>query len=201
MILRYTKCNFQYTMPNISVDEQTHAEAKILCKTLDLNLGELMQHSILYIKKTGIDPSRDNRETPYQALKEFENKIGHIVELALEKQEVRLEPLLQNLTVLTEQFEEALTKLPKSERFEETVKNGNINAANLISHHATRMTFLEQSQKEIMQANKTELRVLTSAIDTLADMVNGLKREQNAMQGIIETKLGKKIGLSMFQSA
>jgi len=52
-----------------------------------------------------------------------------------------------------------------------------------------------------MQENKTQIRTLTTALDTLAEMVNGLKRQQNEMQETIDAKLAKKSKLNPFQSA
>jgi uncharacterized coiled-coil protein SlyX len=180
-------------MTTIAVDEYTHQEAKTLCKTFELTLGELVQHGVLYFKKTGIDPSKSNSENPNKAIQELNKTVGQLVNLVTKHQQEKVVELFERLLNLTESLEKAQGILPKSERFEQVVKLI-VDHTNLLEdHHVKRMDFLTESRQEIMQENKTQLSTLTTAIDTLTKALNSLQTEQQAIKKAIETKLNKKM--------
>ena len=180
-------------MTTIAVDEYTHQEAKILCKTLELTLGELVQHGVLYFKKTGIDPSKSNSENPNKAIQELNKTVGQLVNLVTKHQQEKVVELFERLLNLTESLEKAQGILPKSERFEQVVKLI-VDHTNLLEdHHVKRMDFLTESRQEIMQENKTQLSTLTTAIDTLTKALSSLQAQQEAMQKTIDDKLNKKM--------
>src|ERR1039457_298151 len=180
-------------MTTIAVDEYTHQEAKTLCKTLELTLGELVQHGVLYFKKTGIDPSKSNSENPNKAIQELNKTVGQLVNLVTKHQQEKVVELFERLLNLTESLEKAQGILPKSERFEQVVKLI-VDHTNLLEdHHVKRMDFLTESRQEIMQENKTQLSTLTTAIDTLTKALSSLQAQQEAMQQTIDDKLNKKM--------
>ena len=180
-------------MTTIAVDEYTHQEAKTLCKTLELTLGELVQHGVLYFKKTGVDPSKSSSENPNKAIQELNKTVGQLVNLVTKHQQEKVVELFERLLNLTESLEKAQGILPKSERFEQVVKLI-VDHTNLLEdHHVKRMDFLTESRQEIMQENKTQLSTLTTAIDTLTKALNSLQTEQQAIKKAIETKLNKKM--------
>jgi flagellar biosynthesis chaperone FliJ len=180
-------------MTTIAVDEYTHQQAKTLCKTFELTLGELVQHGVLYFKKTGIDPSKSGSENPNKAIQELNKTVGQLVNLVTKHQQEKVVELFERLLNLTESLEKSQGILPKSERFEQVVKLI-VDHTNLLEdHHVKRMDFLTESRQEIMQENKTQLSTLTTAIDTLTKALNSLQTEQQAIKKAIETKLGKKI--------
>ena len=173
-------------MTTIAVDEYTHQEAKMLCKTFELTLGELVQHGVLYFKKTGIDPSKSGSENPYKAIKELEKRFGQLVNFVTTQQQEKLIPLFKRLIDLTESLEKAQGVLPKSERFDQVIKGVNYHANLLVENHKKQMDFLEQSVQKRNEENTKELTALTKALSSL-------QAEQLAIKGAIETKLGKKI--------
>ena len=176
----------------IAVTEKIHEEVKTLCKTLGLEFGEFVEHSMLYFKKTGVNPSKSVNESPLKAIEEQNKRVGQAVSFMKKHEQDKLNPLHEELMLLTNTLKESLKILPKSERFEQVVKNI-VDHSNLLEdHHAKRMASLQKSQQEIMQENKTQLRTLTIAIDTLTKVVNGLQAQQNTMQNTIDAKLGKK---------
>jgi chaperonin cofactor prefoldin len=180
-------------MTTIAVDEYTHQEAKTLCKTLELTLGELVQHGVLYFKKTGIDPSKSSSENPNKAIQELNKTVGQLVNLVTKHQQEKVVELFERLLNLTESLEKAQGILPKSERFEQVVKLI-VDHTNLLEdHHVKRMDFLTESRQEIMQENKTQLSTLTTAIDTLTKALSSLQAQQEAMQKTIDDKLNKKM--------
>ena len=188
-------------MTTIAIDEKTHKEAKTLCKTLDLTLGELVQHSVIYFKKTGVNPSKSDNDSPLKAIEGLTKETRQVVGFLKEHEQKKLNPLHDGLILLKNTLGDSLKILPKSERFEQVVKNI-VDHSNLLEdHHVKRMASLQESQQEIMQENKSELGSLASAIRLLTESVNGLKAEQEAIKEAIETKLGKKINLNPFQSA
>lgn len=166
-------------MTTIAVDEYTHQEAKILCKTLQLTLGELVQHGVLYFKKTGIDPSKSSSENPYKATKELEKIVGQLVNLVTKHQQEKLIPLFERLIILTESLEQVLKILPTSERFDQVIKGVNHHANLSLENHRKQMNFLQESQQKMNEK-------ITNAI-------SGLQAEQQAIKEAIETKLSKKV--------
>ncbi|MHB8262034.1 MAG: BfmA/BtgA family mobilization protein, partial [Bacteroidia bacterium] len=104
-------------MTNIAVDYHTHKDAKILCKTHELTLGELVQHSVVYFKKTGINPSQADTESPYKAIKELDKRVGHLVDLIKVQEEKKLNPLLEHLIIISRQLDDTIKILPTVESF------------------------------------------------------------------------------------
>jgi Neuraminidase (sialidase) len=179
-------------MTTIAVDEYTHQEAKILCKTLELTLGELVQHGVLYFKKTGIDPSKAGNENPYKASKELEKIVGQLVNLVTKHQQEKLIPLFERLIILTENLEQSLKILPTSERFDQVIKGVNHHANLALENHRKQMAFLEQSHQKMNEENERKLTALTDAINSLTAVQAGLQAQQEAMQKTIDAKLSKK---------
>ena len=173
-------------MTTIAVDEYTHQEAKILCKTLELTLGELVQHGVLYFKKTGIDPSKAGSENPYRAIKELEKIVGQLVNLVTKHQQEKVVLLFERLINLTGSLEKTQGILPKSERFDQVIKGVNHHANLLVENHKKQMAFLEQSHQKMNEENERKLTALTDAISSL-------QAQQKEMQDSIDTKLSKKI--------
>ena len=180
-------------MTTIAVDEYTHQEAKILCKTLELTLGELVQHGVLYFKKTGIDPSKSGSENPYKAIKELEKIVGQLVNLVTKHQQEKVVLLFERLLNLTESLEKAQGILPKSERFDQVIKGVNHHANLLVENHKKQMAFLEQSHQKMNEENERKLTALTNAISSLTAVQAGLQAQQKEMQDTIDAKLSKKV--------
>jgi uncharacterized coiled-coil protein SlyX len=180
-------------MTTIAVDEYTHQEAKTLCKTLELTLGELVQHGVLYFKKTGIDPSKSNSENPYKAIQELNKTVGQLVNLVTKHQQEKVVDLFERLINLTGSLEKAQAVLPKSERFEQVIKGVNYHANLLADNHKKQMAFLVQSVQKINEENTKDLTALTKALSSLTAVQAGLQAEQKAIKEAIETKLSKKI--------
>ena len=173
-------------MTTIAVDEYTHQEAKILCKTLELTLGELVQHGVLYFKKTGIDPSKPNSENPNKAIQELNKTVGQLVNLVTKHQQEKVVDLFERLINLTESLEQSLKILPKSERFELVIKGVNHHANLALENHRKQMAFLQSSQQRMNEENGRKLTAL-------ADAISGLQAQQKEMQDTIDAKLSKKV--------
>jgi hypothetical protein len=170
----------------IAVNAQTHAEVKTLSKTLNMELGEFVKHSAMYFKKTGIDPSKSDNESPHKVMKELEKRVGQVVAYIKTQEQEKLNPLLDQLIILTRKLDEALNILPKSERFDQVIKGVNHHANLQVDNHKKQMDFLHQSQEKISDENKRELTALTKAL-------SNLQTEQKAIKDAIETKLRGKI--------
>jgi len=180
-------------MPNIAVNELTHKEAKKLCKTLDISLGELVQHSVVYFKKTGINPANADNESPIKAIKELDKHIGQIVTFIRKLEGEKLNPLLGHLVTIRKQLDESITKLPKSERFEEVFNALNKYAALLIESHKKQVGAVQKTQQEINEENQKELKTITTNLSNLIKAFNTLHAGQEAVKTAIETKLAKKL--------
>jgi len=180
-------------MTTIAVDDHTHQVAKTLCKTLGLTLGELMQHGVLYFKKTGIDPSNEISENPYEAVKELEKRFGQLVNFLTTQQHEKLMPLLEQLIMLTDILEQSLKILPKSAQFEQVIKNVNNNSALLVDYHKKQMDFLRQSMQKISDENNQAITALAEAVKSQTAVQADLLTQNKEMQADINTKLTKKM--------
>jgi arsenate reductase-like glutaredoxin family protein len=180
-------------MPNIAVDEHTHKEAKKLCKTHDISLGELVQHSVIYFKKTGINPSDADNESPIKAIKELDKHVGQVVGFIKTHEKEKLNPLLEYLLVLRAQLDDTIKKLPKAERFDAVVEAVNKHAGLLIESHKKQVTVLQKTQQEINQESLKELKNITANLTNLIKGFNTLHADQEAIKTVIETKLSKKL--------
>ena len=163
----------------IAVNAQTHAEVKTLSKTLNMELGEFVKHSVVYFKKTGIDPSKSENESPVKIMKELEKRVGQVVAYIKTHEQEKLNPLVDQLISLTRKLDEALKKLPASERFDQVIKGVNHHANLLMDSHKKQMDFLRESQQKFTEENKRELAELVT--------------QQKAIKEAIETKLKSKL--------
>lgn len=180
-------------MPNIAVDDNTHKEAKKLSKTLDISLGELVQHSVVYFKKTGINPSNADNESPIKAIKELDKHIGQIVAFIRTHEKEKLNPLLEYLIIISKQLDDSIKKLPEAERFEEVLTVVNKHASILIDSHKKQVNALQKTQQEINQENQKELKNIAANISNLIKGFNTLHADQEAIKEVIDTKLTKKM--------
>ena len=164
---------------SIAVDQHTLKEARITSKTLDLSLGKFVLHSAEYFRKTGIDPSKSDIESPYKVMKELEKRVGQVVAYIKTHEQEKLNPLVDQLISLTRKLDEALKKLPASERFDQVIKGVNHHANLLVDSHKKQMDFLLESQQKFTEENKRELAELVT--------------QQKAIKEAIETKLKSKL--------
>jgi len=167
------------TKTSIAVNRHALKEAKLASKTLDLSLGKFVLHSAEYFRKTGIDPSKPDIESPYKVMKELEKRVGQVVAYIKTHEQEKLNPLVDQLISLTRKLDEALKKLPASERFDQVIKGVNHHANLLMDSHKKQMDFLRESQQKFTEENKRELAELVT--------------QQKAIKEAIETKLKSKL--------
>ncbi len=148
----------------IAIDGQAHKEAKALSKTLELELGKFVQHITAYFRKTGIDPSKSDNESPLKAIKELEKRVGQVVSFIKTQEQEKLNPLFEQLIFLTRKLDETMQKLPASERFDQVIKGVNHHANLAVENHKKQIEFLRESQQKINDENRQELRALSKAI-------------------------------------
>lgn len=176
-------------MPTIAIDESTHKEAKKLSKTHDLDLGELVHHCIMYFKKTGINPSEAENESPYKAIKELDKHIGQIVAFIRTQEQEKLNPLLERLLIMSRQLDGTIKKLPTIERFNEVTKSVNDYAASSTANHQKAVDLLKAEHKKINDENKAERDKLNTTISNLTNVINNLQAGQKEINNTIEAKL------------
>lgn len=172
-------------MPTIAVNEQTHKEAKALCKNLGINLGEFVKSSTHYFKRTGIDPSKSDNESPHKVVKELERRIGQVIAFIKTQERDKLNPLLEHLVILSRALEDTLEKAPKEETF--------IKVMNRVSEmeEAEQKNHLEQMQQqqkyyrqllEHLQNNYMQLyNSTTKKVDEMTEAVKDLTAQQQQL--------------------
>lgn len=166
-------------MTTIWIDKQTHREVKVICKTLELTLGEFVKHSTSYFRKTGIDPSKSESESPYKSIKELEKRMGQVVGFIKTHEQEKLNPLFEHLIILTRKLGETMQKLPASERFDQVIKGVNYHANMQVDNHKKQMAFLMESMQKIQTENKRELTALTNALSALQQEQKELRDRLN----------------------
>jgi len=179
-------------MKSIAVSEQVHKETKTLCKALELKLGEFVKSSAHYFKRTGIDPSKSDNESPHKVVKELERRIGQVITFIKTRERDKLNPLLEHLVILTRSLEDTIDKAPKEETF--------IKVMNCVSemeeaeqnHHLEQMKeqqkyykqLLEHLQNNYLQTHNST----TKKMDEMAEAVKELKQQQENLIGLLKTK-------------
>ena len=180
-------------MTTIAIDKHTHKDAKILCKAYELNLGELVQHSVVYFKKTGINPSQADNESPHKVLKELEKRIGQVVAFIKTHEQEKLNPLLEHLIIISRQLDDTIKILPTVEHFKKVTTNVDKYIAAIKDNHTKQVALLKEEQQKINQQNQTERNTLTSALNNLTKAFNTLQAGQKEINNTIETKLRKNL--------
>ena len=184
-------------MKSIAIKERDHKEVKAFCKTIGLNIGEFVPCAATYFKRTGIDPSKDDSESPHKVVKELERRIGQVIAYIKTHEKDKLNPLLESLIILTRQMEDAIKKAPKAERFEHIVlkinemmeADQNNHTEQLKEQHKYYTQILETQQKNHQQT----LAKNNTKLDEMAAIIKGLRGEQESIKTVIEGKLSKKI--------
>ena len=180
-------------MHNIAVNEHTHKNAKLLCKTYELTLGELVQHSVVYFKKTGINPSQADTESPYKVLKELDKRIGQIVAFIKTHEQEKLNPLLEHLIIISRQLDDTIKILPTTEDFKKVTTNVDKYIAALTESHKKQVAAIREEQQKILEENKAERNKLLSNLHNLTSAFNRLQAGQKEINDTIATKLRKNL--------
>ena len=179
-------------MPNIALNEKAHEEVKKLANIFNLHIGEFVEHSIMYFKKTGINPSNADNESPIKAIKELDKHIGQIVGFIRTLEKEKLNPLLEHLLIISKQLDDTIKKLPTTEHFKKVIDGVNILIENYTENHKKQVGVLQKTQQEINQSSLTELKTVSANLSNLIKTLNTLQSGQNAINATIEGKLSKK---------
>ena len=140
-------------MKSIALSEGAHKEVKILCKTLGLNIGEFVQQSAYYFKKTGINPSKSDSESPHKVVKELERRIGQGIAYIKTHEQEKINPLLENIMMLVRRLEMTLNDAPKEATFKAVI---------------TRMeTMMEEDQKYHNEQLKAQHKFYTESLERI----------------------------------
>ena len=184
-------------MKSIAIKERDHKEVKAFCKTIGLNIGEFVPCAATYFKRTGIDPSKDDSESPHKVVKELERRIGQVIAYIKTHEKDKLNPLLESLIILSRQMEDTIQKAPKAERFEHVIKQMEEMIDADQNHHVEQLRRQDNYYKQILEIlQKNYLQTHTKNInklDEMAGIIKGLREEQESIKTVIEGKLSKKI--------
>lgn len=169
-------------MPTIAVSEQTHKEVKTLCKTLEINLGEFVKSSTHYFKRTGIDPSKSDIESPHKVVKELERRIGQVIAFIKTQERDKLNPLLEHLVILSRALKDTLEKAPKEETFIKVMNRVSEMEEAEQKNHLEQMKEQQKYYKQLLehlQNNYMQIHNSTSKkMDEMAEAVKELKAQQ-----------------------
>lgn len=176
-------------MPTIAVSGQTHKDVKALSEALDLNIGEFIKYSTLYFKKTGIDPSKSDSESPHKVVKELERRVGQVIAFIKTQETEKLNPLLEHLIIITRQLEDTIVKAPKEETFIKVMTRVSEMEEAEQKHHLEQLKeqqkyykqLLEHLQNNYLQTHNNTLKKM----DEMAGVIKELKQQQENLIGKI----------------
>ncbi len=162
-------------MKSIGVSEQTHKEVIKVCKTLEINIGEFVHCSALYFKKTGIDPSKPDNESPYKVVKELERRVGQVIAYIKTHESEKLNPLLEQLMMLVRRAEIMLNDAPKESTFKNILNRMEEMMESDQQHHMEQLKTqhkyykeqLEHLQKSYEQTNANTIKKMDEVIKQL----------------------------------
>lgn len=179
-------------MKSIAVSEHVHKEIKTLCKTFELTIGEFVKSSTHYFRKTGIDPSKSDSESPHKVVKELERRIGQVIAFIKTQEQDKLNPLLEHLIILTRQLEDTIEKAPKEETFIKVMNRVSEMEEAEQKHHLEQMKeqqkyykqLLEHLQNNYLQTHNSALKKM----DEMAEAIKELKQQQESLIGLLKEK-------------
>jgi len=172
-------------MKSIGISERTHKEVISICKSLEIRIGEFVHYSAHYFKKTGIDPSKPDSESPYKVVKEMERRIGQVISYIKTHESDKLNPLLEQLMMLVRRSEIMLNDAPKESSFKDVLKRMEEMMEADQKHHLEQLKTqhkyykeqLEHLQKSYEQTNANSIKKMDeviSRLDKMAATLNGL---------------------------
>ena len=88
-------------MKTIAINEPTHKELKKLSEQAKMSMGDYMKEVALYFKRTGINPSTSDEQSPHKAIKVLDKRIEQVISFIKTMEQERLNPLLESLMRLT----------------------------------------------------------------------------------------------------
>ena len=125
-------------MKTIAINEPTHKELKKLSEQAKMSMGDYMKEVALYFKRTGINPSTSDEQSPHKAIKVLDKRIEQVISFIKTMEQERLNPLLESLMRLTRDI--GKTKLATAEG-QEKIKDGTTNGINkLLTNLNTKYT-------------------------------------------------------------
>lgn len=179
-------------MKSIAVSEHVHKEVKTLCKTLELTIGEFVKSSAHYFKRTGIDPSKSDNESPHKVVKELERRIGQVIAFIKTQETDKLNPLLEHLVILSRALEDTLEKAPKEETFIRVMSRISEMEEAEQKYHLEQMKeqqkyyrqLLEHLQNNYLQTHNSTIRKM----DEMAEAIKELKQQQENLIRLFKEK-------------
>ena len=175
-------------MKSIAISEHGHKEVKTLCKTLGKNMGEFVEQSAGYFKKTGIDPGKSDNESPHKVVKELERRIGQVIAYIKTHEQDKLNPLLEHLIILSRQLEDSIQKSPKEESFIKVMQRVSEIEEEEQKHHVEQLKAQHKYYKEqIEYLEKSHKQINADTFKKMDEMAEAI----NNLRAIIETKISK----------
>jgi len=104
-------------MKSIGLSDEAHRRVHDLAKSLDMTYGQFVEQSALYFKRTGIDPSKEDVESPNKVLKEMERRLSSVIATLKRHEQERMTPLFEQLLILSREVEKAIGDAPKESTF------------------------------------------------------------------------------------
>ncbi len=170
-------------MKTIGVDEPTHKELKKLSAHAKMNMGEYLHQAALYFKRTGIDPSTTDEQSPHKAIKGLDKRVEQIIAFIKTMEMEKLNPLFERLVRISSNLEDP--KLPTRAHQEKIIASAN----KIINDSGKRYTEEKKSNevryKELHDAQLKSNQDLTKVLQELID-------KQTHLEKIIDSKTAKK---------
>lgn len=164
-------------MKSIGVSERTHKEVRTVCKNLEINIGEFVHYSAIYFKRTGIDPSKPDSESPYKVVKELEKRMGQVIAYIKTHESDKLNPLLEQLMMLVRRAELMLNDAPKETTFKTVLSRMEEMMEADQKHHLEQLKTQHKYYKEQLEhLQKSNEQTNTNIIKKMDEVIKKLTR-------------------------
>ena len=114
----------------IVIGKHEHKILARLAENYQMRLGQFVESSINYFRKTGINPA-DESFSPVEQIKSLEKRIEDVIKIVKAVERDKLSPLIENLLIIERRIDVGLLEIPTQKNIDEALKT---NISNLIPY-------------------------------------------------------------------
>ncbi len=150
--------NNRLTTTNIGSNELK--SLRQLAKKHDLSQTEFINRSILYFKKTGINPA-DEITSPREEINKLNNKMESVIKFIRTQEKTKMIPLLDELSIISRKLNDQMEDQLTLSRFMEVAK-----------------LFLENFKylREVQENQGNHLKSIKNSVEGLPNSIRGINR-------------------------
>ena len=173
-------------MKTVAISDHSHEAVKKLSKSQKVSIGEYLDGTILFLKRTGINPFISEEQSPHKILKGMDKRIEQVLSYVCDHKTENLNSLLERLILLSNELDQTKTQLPTLEHIKRIVDKMNELLTTIKKQHTQEKESISQNQDHLNNSHVESYNKVIEAINALAE-------RQSQVEKAIEGKLSKKI--------